>query len=657
MINPDLYQEITQLADLLRAKFSPTEFIPGCLVMSVADKSQYATNNGWIEAVCGQHNQQRVRWKSNETVAVNDYVDVLYFPDRRLFEAYGLGGAGAIAGAAGGNVWPLAGQNLLEGANYATATLLIAAMTGGDIGYLGSRSSSEAVTANEAGITLRGVGASATIFTTTFTVTDPTTLQDIQAEHSGAANTIGFNISDSTTLIDCIGIADSTGTTARGLNVTGSAQVTVKGGYYEGQNGTAFDIFADTGTTIILDGPVLFSGLLGGSGDISGWYLDTLGAAYFVHRTGSATEDITFSNGNLTFGSLTGMSGGVWLLRTDGLRIKQATLTAAIAAAAAGDVIKLLPGTYALTATETLADIGLTIEGESPQSTFITSSISGAEALYVNAASITLRNLTIRHTAAGTASGCIKVDANGLTLDNCLIEKTSGAPTVLGYGLWAAGGTGHRLTNGTNITCTSGNSKYGLYNDTATTTITVDGGEIQGDTFDIYGSQAGSTLTLNNVVLVNDLVSFTGTILGTHRGVAVYRSTTLSVSTLTVTVVLLDSEVRDDSGFHSTSSNTGRLTVPTAMAGWYLITGNVRFAGDSSGTFRQILIDVNASANYIAAQLSAPPGTAAFNMAIATLWYLAVGDYVQLYAHHNATGSLLLEVNSHSPSFRMVRVR
>lgn len=112
MIHPDLYQEIARLSDLLRAKFSPPEFIPGCQVKSVADVSLYATNNGWIEAICGQHNQQRVRWKSNETVAVNDYIDVLYFPDRRLFEAYGLGGTAAIAAAvAGGSSDPNAFLN------------------------------------------------------------------------------------------------------------------------------------------------------------------------------------------------------------------------------------------------------------------------------------------------------------------------------------------------------------------------------------------------------------------------------------------------------------------------------------------------------------------------------------------------------------------
>ena len=102
MITPELANEIIKLSEALRARFSPPEFIPGCLVKSVTDVSLYATNNGWIEALCGKHNQQRVRWKSGETVAVNDFIDVLYFPDRRLFEAYGIGGAGAISAGGGG---------------------------------------------------------------------------------------------------------------------------------------------------------------------------------------------------------------------------------------------------------------------------------------------------------------------------------------------------------------------------------------------------------------------------------------------------------------------------------------------------------------------------------------------------------------------------
>lgn len=203
--------------------------------------------------------------------------------------------------------------------------------------------------------------------------------------------------------------------------------------------------------------------------------------------------------------------GGVWRYDFDaaGDRIPEVDLSTAIANSGASGLIRLFPGTYSLTTMETLADIGLTIEGESPESTIITSSITNSTAFFVNAANITFRNVTIIHTGGGTASGCFQVNANNFTLDNVKVEKTSGAPTTA-YGVWIYAGTGHRFYSGTKITCTSGTSKYGVYNSLATITLTVEGVSVQGDTFDIFGDQTGSTVTLNNVVLTNGLVSFSG---------------------------------------------------------------------------------------------------------------------------------------------------
>jgi hypothetical protein len=110
MPKPDLLRDTKKLAETIKARFTPPEFIPGCVVKSVTDKDLYATDNGWIEAVCGQHNQQRCRWRGQYAgVAVDDYVDVLYFADRKLFEVYGFGGTGAAPGS-GGNVWPQPGK-------------------------------------------------------------------------------------------------------------------------------------------------------------------------------------------------------------------------------------------------------------------------------------------------------------------------------------------------------------------------------------------------------------------------------------------------------------------------------------------------------------------------------------------------------------------
>jgi len=86
-------REIKDLAGVMKARFSPPQYIPGCNVESIADKDEYTTNNGWIEAFCGQHNQQRVRYIGKPaSVAVNDTIDVLYFQDTGLFSVYDVGG-------------------------------------------------------------------------------------------------------------------------------------------------------------------------------------------------------------------------------------------------------------------------------------------------------------------------------------------------------------------------------------------------------------------------------------------------------------------------------------------------------------------------------------------------------------------------------------
>lgn len=186
------------------------------------------------------------------------------------------------------------------------------------------------------------------------------------------------------------------------------------------------------------------------------------------------------------------------------------TLALAIAGASAGDVILLDSETYSLTATVT-ANKALTIIG-SPGGTIITNSITNAPAFDVTADNVSFVMLTLRHTGAGTQSGVIASDNAGLVLDNCLVEKTSGAATTA-YALWMFGGSA-TLKNGTRLTCTSGTDKYGLLQNTAAATITIEGGRIEGTTQDISGNQAGSTLNSNGAILANGLLSFSGTVNG-----------------------------------------------------------------------------------------------------------------------------------------------
>lgn len=68
---------------------------------------------------------------------------------------------------------------------------------------------------------------------------------------------------------------------------------------------------------------------------------------------------------------------------------------------------------------------------------------------------------------------------------------------------------------------------------------------------------------------------------------AVYRSTTLSTATATPVLVGMDAELSDSPGWHSTSSNTDRIT-PT-LAGEYLVIGSASFAASATG-YREVTL-------------------------------------------------------------------
>lgn len=318
----------------------------------------------------------------------------------------------------------------------------------------------------------------------------------------------GINIGAACTLFDCrANLTSYTGNNGITIyvNATGK-EIHIYGGRFEASGaGTNYALSVEAGTVYLHNTPT-FIGLVtaGINGSIIGEYID--------------------SSGNLIFSTGGGESAGVWRHRADGLRIKEDTYYGAVANAASGDVIRLYPGTYSYTSYVDIGNKSITIEGESPESTIITSNVSGSPTFYSSllsgAATITFRNVTIQHTGAGANSGPLATNQT-LILDNVVLEKLSGAPST-GYALWLYGGT-TTIRNGCRLKCTSGTSKYGIFNDTAATTLTVEGGSIEGTTQDIYSNQAGSSVILNRPLLVTASQSWAGTMRG--EGVDQYGRT------------------------------------------------------------------------------------------------------------------------------------
>lgn len=172
MLNSETLKTIEQMAEELRKQFTPPEYIPGCVVKSVADKDIYATDNGWIEAVAGQHNQQRCRWRGQfSSVAVDDVVDVFYYPSFRLFVVASQGGSGAARPpAAGGGGYPfntITVDATDSDADYSTLTAAIAAASSGDTILVGPGTYTCDDETLPDGVDLVGMGPGITVLSTT----------------------------------------------------------------------------------------------------------------------------------------------------------------------------------------------------------------------------------------------------------------------------------------------------------------------------------------------------------------------------------------------------------------------------------------------------------------------------------------------------------
>jgi hypothetical protein len=155
----------------------------------------------------------------------------------------------------------------------------------------------------------------------------------------------------------------------------------------------------------------------------------------------------------------------------------------------------------------------------------------------------------------------------------------------------------------------------------------------------------------------------TATLLNTHlrdnldwlnarKWARVYKSATQSVNDATQTVLTFDSETADTDGFHSTVSNTGRLTIPSGLDGLYLVVGQVEWATNATGN-RRAFVMLNGATELAAVRAVAFSGTQASQQGMAV--YPAVaGDYFTLEGFQNSGGAL--NANATTTWFSCVRL-
>lgn len=140
---------------------------------------------------------------------------------------------------------------------------------------------------------------------------------------------------------------------------------------------------------------------------------------------------------------------------------------------------------------------------------------------------------------------------------------------------------------------------------------------------------------------------------GRFSGARAFNSAAQTVATSSETALLFDSEEFDTDDYHSTATNTSRLTIP--VSGYYSISGSIRFDTNTTG-YRQISIRADGT-NFLTRETASPvSGTPTrLNIGIVAC-YLAAGSFVELMALQNSGGDLGVGIAGALPTFEIARL-
>jgi len=165
----------------------------------------------------------------------------------------------------------------------------------------------------------------------------------------------------------------------------------------------------------------------------------------------------------------------------------------------------------------------------------------------------------------------------------------------------------------------------------------------------IYASAANTPARLgigstDQVLKVSGGIPAWGAAGSTFAGVWAGNATGIqTLSNNTETVLTFDSERFDTDNYHSTTTNTSRLTVPSGKAGYYLITANAAWNLSASGE-RYLGIRRNGTSIHYGPSV---PGSSSVYVSsqLTAIWNLSVGDYIEFFGYQNSGGNLAVNNN------------
>lgn len=116
------------------------------------------------------------------------------------------------------------------------------------------------------------------------------------------------------------------------------------------------------------------------------------------------------------------------------------------------------------------------------------------------------------------------------------------------------------------------------------------------------------------------------------KGCSLYGDGDIAVNNNTQTLVSWSSERFDTDGFHSTTTNTSRITIPAGLAGKYLVQAKLAWNTENVTGRRGLTIYKNGTG----VQNVAYAGTTYTGGDMSVVLDLAVSDYIQVYVYQNS---------------------
>ena len=243
--------------------------------------------------------------------------------------------------------------------------------------------------------------------------------------------------------------------------------------------------------------------------------------------------------------------------------------------------------------------------------------------------------------AGGVPTWATSDDANAI--QNAIVDAKGDIVAA------SAADTPARLAVGTDnqrLVAASGETTGLKYvSDTQNTVIDAEGDLLVGDAADAVQRLAigttGQVLTVDTAV--DGKIKWAAAGGGSSFvGVSVWHDANQSCADNTNVTLAMNQETFDTDGFHSTTTNNSRLTVPAGKAGKYLVRGLIAYAHDADG-YRDIRIHLNGA--LVSLTRTQPPTGATYGAISEASFILALaeGDYIELIARQVSGGTLNAE--------------